>query len=265
MSFFYPVLVAVGLMLGILACLELGRAAGSARRARDPKGASAGTGAIDGAVFALLGLLVAFSFSGAAVRFDGRRALVVQEANAIGTAYLRIDVLPAEVQPRLREAMRGYLDARLDIYRAVREDGATSPAVDAALEKANAVQGEIWRIAVAACAVDPRPSTGPLVLPAFNAMFDVATTRTSASRTHPPAVIFFVLLGLSLVASLLAGDGLSVAGSRRWMHMIAFAAVMGLTVYVIMDLEFPRLGFFRVDDFDQFLREVRSSMGGGAA
>ena len=67
--------------------------------AEDPAGALAGIGAVEGAVF---GLLIAFTFSGAGTRFDTRRQLVVEETNAIGTAYLRLDLLPAALQPSLR-------------------------------------------------------------------------------------------------------------------------------------------------------------------
>ncbi len=109
-------LIAVALFIAMLLLLEVGRRVGNKRLASDPEGARAGTGAVEGAVFALLGLLIAFTFSGAASRFDARRDLVVQESNAIGTAYLRLDLLPANAQPAMRERFRQYLDARLDIY-----------------------------------------------------------------------------------------------------------------------------------------------------
>src|SRR5688572_28231819 len=98
------VLVGMSLLLtlGMLAMIELGRRLGYRRRERDPAGAEAGMSAVEGAVFALLGLLLAFQFSGAAQRFDARRELVTQETNAIGTSYLRLDLLPREHQPALR-------------------------------------------------------------------------------------------------------------------------------------------------------------------
>ena len=74
-------------------------------------------GSVEGAVYGLLGLLIAFSFSGAASRFEARRDLIVQEANAIGTAYLRLDLLPDEARDGLREKFRRYLDTRLSAYR----------------------------------------------------------------------------------------------------------------------------------------------------
>src|SRR6185436_17454554 len=102
-----------------LATLEIGRRVGARRLALDPEGAKASTWAIDGAVFGLLGLLIAFTFSGAAARFDTRRQMIVEEANAIGTAWLRLDLLPAGVQPALRDKFRQYLDARLAVFRMI--------------------------------------------------------------------------------------------------------------------------------------------------
>jgi len=86
------------LFLGILALMEVERRFGQRRAAEDAEGARAGLGAVEGAVYGLLGLLIAFSFSGAAERFAGRRTLIIEEANAIGTAYLRVDLLPEEAQ-----------------------------------------------------------------------------------------------------------------------------------------------------------------------
>ena len=110
-------LLTVALFVGMVLLLEIGRRIGVRRIADDPEGAQVGIGAVNGAVFALLGLLIAFTFSGAATRFDERRNLIVQETNDIGTAYLRLDLLPPIAQPALRDLFRKYLDARLEIYR----------------------------------------------------------------------------------------------------------------------------------------------------
>jgi hypothetical protein len=114
---FVAALMAFGLFGGILILLEAGRRIGARRIARDSEGARAGTGAVEGAVFGLMGLLIAFTFSGAATRFDTRRQLVTEEANNIGTAWLRLDLLPKGAQPALREAFRRYVDSRLEVYR----------------------------------------------------------------------------------------------------------------------------------------------------
>src|SRR6186997_1772868 len=102
---------AVAMFVGMLGFAEVGRRIARSRASRDPDGAWQGTGIVDGAMFGLFGLVIAFTFSGAASRLDARRNLIVEEVNAIGTAYLRLDVLPAETQPGLRESFRRYLDS----------------------------------------------------------------------------------------------------------------------------------------------------------
>lgn len=129
------------------------------------------------------------------------------------------------------------------------------------LAKATKLQGEIWRQAVAACrAQGAQPAATMLLLPALNAMIDITTTRTMATQMHPPAIIFMMLFGLALASALLAGHGMAGATSRSWLHMLGFAAAMAVSVYVILDLEFPRLGLIRVDAFDQALVDLRQSM-----
>lgn len=256
-AIFVATVLAVGLFVGIVAMLELGRRLGIRRLASDPAGAQAGTGAVEGAVFALVGLLIAFTFSGAASRFDARRDLIVAETNAIGTAWLRLDLLPAVDQPAIRDSFRQYLDSRLAVYRKVTD-------LDAAhteLAKATALQTTIWTQAIG---VGQREGASPdsikLLLPALNEMFDIATTRTMATQTHPPYVIYSMLIALALASALLAGFGMAGSKSRSWLHILGFAGVMAVAVYVIIDLEFPRLGLIRVDTFDQALVELRASM-----
>ena len=249
--------LAIGLLVGMLILLDVGRRFGAKRLASDPEGARAGTGTVEGAVFALLGLLVAFTFSGAASRFDVRRDLIVQETNAIGTAWLRLDLLPASAQPAIRESFRRYVDSRLEIYRKLPDLAAARAELARSIE----LQGQIWTQAVAAGRLEdaPPPAT-MLLLPALNEMIDITTTRLLATKTHPPVIIFAMLFGLALVSALLAGYGMAGGKSRNWLHMIGFALVMAVAVYVILDIEFPRLGLIRVDAFDQALVELRASM-----
>ncbi len=249
--------VTLVLFLGMLLLLDVGRRIGVRRRAQDPEGAGVGVGAVDGAVFALLGLLIAFTFSGAAARFDVRRTLIVEEANNIGTAYLRLDLLPTEAQPALRDLFRRYVDSRLETYRKLPD----LKAAWAELERSTQLQGEIWTQAVAAGRLEGAPpAAAMLLLPALNQMIDITTTRTMSTQMHPPMIIFAMLFGLALASALLAGFGMAGGKSRDWLHMLVFAAVLALAVYVIIDIEYPRLGLIRVDAFDQALVDVRASM-----
>jgi len=249
------IMFAGGLFVGMIALLEWGRRLGRRHQGKDEERARAGLGAVEGAVFALMGLLVAFTFSGAASRFDARRQLIVEEANSIGTAWLRLDLLPPAAQPELRDLFRRYVDLRLAVYEKL-------PDLEAALadlDKANALQGVIWSNAVAASQQSPTPLAAQLI-PALNQMFDIAATRTASARMHPPPIIFVLLGVLALMSSLLAGYAMAGGKTRSWIHLIGFALIMATTVYVILDLEFPRLGIIRVDAFDQVLVELRQTM-----
>lgn len=242
------------LFVGMMACLELGRRFG--RRAAGETGGREGLGVVEGAVFALLGLLIAFTFSGAATRFENRRHLIVEEANDIGTAYLRIDLLPSDAQPEIREMFRQYVDARLDIYRHISDLNR----VYQDLARSQSLQNEIWQRSVAAAGRSPNTAASMLLLPALNAMIDITTVRTAATEDHPPSAIFFMLAVIALATSLMAGFEMAGAKRRSWLHILGYALIMSIAVYVILDLEFPRMGLIRVDAFDHYLADVRASM-----
>src|ERR1700757_2475861 len=137
------------LFAGMLTCLEIGRRLG--RAAVGDAGGKEGLGVIEGAVFALLGLLIAFTFSGAASRFENRRHLIVEEANDIGTAYLRVDLLPVDAQPEVREMFRRYVDTRLDTYR----HAGDVMLVKQDLTASQKLQNEIWQKSIAAAGRSP--------------------------------------------------------------------------------------------------------------
>ena len=246
----------VGLFVGILICIEIGRWAGR----RQALGASGepmgGISIVDAAIFGLLGLLIGFTFSGAATRLETRRQLVAQEANAIGTAYLRLDLLPPDHQPNLRRLFREYLDARLAMYENV-WDMTTANAKRAEVIR---LQGEIWSATeTGARAVSPTP-TAILLLPAINEMIDITTTRTLAARSHVPAVIIVWLFALSLLSAVLVGYALSPSKTRSRLHVILYAAVVAVSIYVILDLEYPRIGLIRLDAAAQVLHQLRDTL-----
>jgi hypothetical protein len=250
-------LFAVMLFVGMVVLMEIGRRLRVRQIARGLKAELPGLGPVEAAVFGLLGLMVTFSFSGAAGRFDLRRDLVVQEANAIGTAYLRLDLLSSSDQPALRALFRSYLDSRLETYRRLPD----IQAAEKELARTGEIQGEIWSRAIADVRnPNSQPDSAKLLLPALNDMIDITSTRTMAARSHPPAVLFYLLLGLGLVASLLAGYGMGSGDRHSWIHILGFAAVTAIVIFVILDLEFPRLGYIRLDAYDRVLVELRNSM-----
>jgi hypothetical protein len=211
---------------------------------------------VETAIFGLMGLMIAFTFSGAAARYELRRQLTVEEANAIGTAYLRLDLLPAASQPALRDRFRRYVTARIAVYR-VLPDIETSNA-QAAI--ATTLQQEIWTGVLAALKEAP-PQATIVVVPALNQMIDITTARAIAALTHTPKLIFSVLLILGLVCSMLAGYVLAYTntGNVR-LHVVAFAVVVTLTIYLIFDLDYPRFGIIRLDFADQGLIDLLAGM-----
>jgi hypothetical protein len=214
-----------------------------------------GVGAVEAAIYGLLGLLLALSFSGAASRFDHRRAQIVDEANAVGTAYLRIDLLPADAQASVRDKFRGYVDSRIKTYKLL-------PDIDAAeaeLARSASLQGEIWKEAVAASRTIP-PAAGIALLSALNTMFDVASTRTASAYMHPPSVLYVIIVVLALVSAYLIGHGMAEDEAPSRQHMLAYAAALAIVLYVVIDLEFPRLGLIRLSGHDYLLEQVRAAM-----
>lgn len=250
------VLFAAVLFVGILLLLALGRRIGARNLEREGELSQKGLGALEGAIFALLGLVLAFTFSGALARFDERRQLVVAEANAIGTAWLRIDLLPEATREPLRDLFRSYLDSRIQTYRKVPD----MTAVETELARSAELQQEIWKLAVSAPPEGGSPSGQMLLLPALNAMIDITTTRTEAARIHPPPDVFAMLGALTLACALFAGYDMAIRGRLNPLHSLAFALVLSVTVYVIVDLDYPRIGLIRVSDSDQVLADLRNSM-----
>ena len=253
---FFVVGCTLSVFFGMLLLLAVGRRLGIRRRAYEAEGAAAGGRIVEGAVLSLLGLLVAFTFSGAATRFDSRRQLIVEEINAIGTAYQRLDLLSPAAQPALRAQFRQYVGARVAAYRKLPD----MAAAQAEATRATQVQEDLWRQAVLAGQEAGAPHATMLLLPALNAMGDIMTTRTLATRMHPPTMIFVMLVGLALASALLAGYGMVGTPSHPWLYMLAFATVIAVAVYVILDLEFPRLGLIRFGAFDQALTDLWERM-----
>jgi hypothetical protein len=245
----------LGLFLAMVLCLELGRRAGRRQLAEQGTDSGSWLGPLEGAIFGLLGLLVAFTFSSAAARFDARRQLILHEANAIGTAYLRLDLLPAASQSALRADFRDYLDARIRGYQALPD--LTRARVDFA--RAAVLQASLWHKAVAAAqAGDAQASR--LFLPALNEVFDIAVAREVSAVTHLPGIILGMLALLALFCSFLAGSATAKSPKVGLVQSIAFPLIFVITLYVILDLEYPSAGLIRLDAVDQVLYAVRRSM-----
>jgi len=252
-----PLVFTLLLFLGILIMLETGRRLGIARRRRESDSDRSNLGTIETALFAVFGLLMALTFTGATSRFNDKRWLIAQEVNAVQTAYLRLELLPKEQKLALQDLFRQYLDSRLESYRRMPD----AQAAAAEMARAEKLQRQIWANAVTASLVPgAHPDAGKLLLPALNNMIDVTTVRTMSLQIHPPAIVYVLLFGVALVCSLLAGYRMASAQYRSWLHILGFAVITVVVVYVIVDLDYLREGLIRLETADQLLVKAREAM-----
>ena len=250
-----PVSFTAIVLAGMVGCLAAGRWLGAHYRGRREQDAPSGS-TVDAALFGLFGLLIAFTFSGAMARFEGQRELIREEANDIGTAYLRVDLLPAPRQAPLRQDFRDYVQARLDATNDLQSDAFRA----AGHARADALQRDIWAKSVGAAAEVQGPQATTLLLPAVNDMIDITTTRAVSAEAHPPVVIYAMLAALAWASSMNAGFGMAGAGRRSLFHTVGFVTAITLSCYVILDLEYPRKGLFRISSADHILRDVAAGM-----
>ena len=249
------VVTTLGLWVCLVLALEVGRRIGLGRLGAASEESRSGIGVVDGAVFGLLGLLLGFSFNGAAARFDKRRELVAEEANTMGTAWQRVDVLGADQQPQIRRLFREYLDALLASYRE-RPDSDDLTRHPASVTRA---QDALWLAAVAECLTRRGEQARMLLLPALNDAFGAVDRERMARKIHPPKLIVGTL-GLSAIgAAVFAGYALANAG-RNWIYIVSVATSIAVATFVIFELEYPRLGLLRLDAMDRELADLRESM-----
>jgi hypothetical protein len=247
------------LLIGILwLSVNAGKRYGQKQLARLGGGKLEVVVVVEGAVFTLLALLVAFTFSGAYERFEIRKLHIIEEANAVNTAYKRIDLVAPDFQPALRASFRDYVDAQLQFYK----DAGKVLLFKRDLSNSLQLEDKLWQQVLAASkgTQDPSGAVAQLFIPAVNAMFDTETAGMELSRIHPPVAIFLLLLSLAILSGFLAGYSTAESQSQNPLHILSYVGITALTIFIILNLEFPRIGFIRVASFDQILTDVRKQM-----
>jgi hypothetical protein len=187
--------------------------------------------------FTLLGLLVGFSFSMAINRYDSRKSLEEAEANAIGTQFLRADLLPESAAGQMREGLKAFLAQRILFYSETDEGRLAEVAAETAR-----LQAKLWALARVAAAAQPTPITA-LVVAGMNDVLNAEGFTQSAwwNRIPPDS---WLLMGLIAVGcNLLLGYG-----ARRVNVAIFFVVPLTISVsfLLIADIDSPRGGFIRV-------------------
>jgi len=243
-------LIAVGLFAILIACLELCFLLGNRARERQTEHPDQ-LAAIQGATLGLLALLLGFSFAMAMGRFSDREKMIVQEANAIGTVWLRCDLLAGAVREEMRQALRSYTEQRIAFYDA--KDDATRRSAIAESER---LQNQLWPIFANTAKGSPELSSA--LLSSLNELIDLHGARVAAGRRHMPGVLLGLLLACSLAAVASVGYGCGVTGKRNVVLTMALTFLIAGTLWAIIDMDHPRKGLIRVGQ--QPMLDLRQSI-----
>jgi hypothetical protein len=194
------------------------------------------------AIFGLIALILGFSFSFAAGRYEARRALVVTEAGAIWASYLRAGFLPTARAARFRSLLVAYTKTRLQTYAQVHDVRAERRS----LAEARVLQGKLWEIASRAARRNPSPSNADVTRSVIDTI-TVEDQQEAALNNHVPRAIIGLILLCTLVGGFLLGLTFGRAKAPNAMLSAIFCLLFAATVFTIIDLDHPQGGFIGVD------------------
>lgn len=237
----------------LLALAELGARMGRATRRRAPEAASSHSSSVQGAVLGLMGLLLGFTFAMAIGRLNTRAALIVDEANAIGTTWLRADLLPDEHRTGVRDLLAKYTRAKLALFGAATDE----EAVQRDRQELAQLQTALWRHATAATTARPTTATSSFVT-ALNETFDLDASRRAAMLSHVPTAVWLLLLLVSCCGAWSCGYGSGSNGLRSAFNQRVFPALIAVVLTLIMDIDHPRSGLITTNQ--QPLVDLLASM-----
>lgn len=240
--------VAVCTLSGL--ALEGGYRFGQWRHGRTTEEKEAPVGAMVASVLTLFGFLLAFTFALAADRFEARRQAVLDEANAIGTTYLRTGLLPEPQRGDSARLLREYVDVRVG--------GARDGRVEEAFARSEELLGQLWGIAVRAAELQPGPITG-LYIQSLNEVIDMNATRKQVGlRSRIPTVIWVTLFLLGALGMASVGYQSGISATRRSPAMLGLILAFTCVLYLIADLDRSREGFLQIGQ--QPMIDLQSSM-----
>lgn len=212
-------------------------------------------GVILAAVLALLGLLLGFTMQTAMNGLVLEWQLTLSEINAVGTAYLRIDLLPEQDQPQIRELFRRYLAYRLHVVDIVSSGSNPEQAIHEALQN----EQQIWNGAMKSNFAG-RNAPARLFLISLNEMIDATEAHAFAQRRRLPTLVLVLLCGSALISACFIGHLRGMHQGRGITSLVLFAVIISATMYAILDLDSPRSGLVRTQVATGFLRELHDSI-----
>lgn len=235
-------IMGLSLLVGLIVAEQIGYAGRKLTLRRgDDEASGEGLGYIISAALALLGLLIAFTFGAAADRYDTRRQLVVEEANAIGTTYLRVQALDVAPKAALSALMVQYGHVRQSFFDA----GEDQARLQQSKTRAEDLQNRIWAQVVAVVRANPTATTNPSLLQATNTMFDLAASRSAALDARLPISVLRALVAYALISAAIIGYSMA-QGRRQIIASAALYVALSLAICLILDLDRPRSGTITV-------------------
>jgi hypothetical protein len=186
----------------------------------------------------LLSLLLAFSLAMVLTRFDLRKQLIVDEANAIGTTRLRAQMLAEPARGKILNLLRRYLDARMEFTEA----GLHEEKLQMSFSQAKQLQGDIWQQAVAVAQQSPTPITSMFVQ-SLNESIDLSEKRLAALENRVPDVLWVVLIAISMFTCLLVGYSMR---QRALLVMLLWPLMISIVLALNADLDSPRAGLIQI-------------------
>jgi hypothetical protein len=198
---------------------------------------------VEAGLLGVLALLLGFTMSMAVSRFESRKQLVLNEANAISTSYLRARLLPAPEGPEIESLLRQYINVR--VRYGTSGDGLTL--LNDLHKQSMHLQTELWTRAAVYAQKDPDPVKAGLLLQSLNEVFDLETARWTAFQNQVPPNVMYVNAIVALLAATLVGYAFGVYGRRDPLSMLVLVFAITLVYSVIVDLDRPRTGFIRAN------------------
>ena len=211
-------------------------------------------GTIQSSLLGLMALLLAFSFSAVAIKFETGRALIVDEANDIGTAILRCDLYPDSVRNILRADFKEYVETRIDYYDAGQDDAK----IKDAMQRGNDYSAKIWKLVMREAQNPANLVRSNMMVPAMNNMIDIVSTREAARTGKVPVVIIVMLFVLMISSGFLVGYG-QKSKNRNQVMTVGFALMTTLAFYLVIELDRPRRGIINLDGTEQQIVNLRES------
>lgn len=254
--FFLVFFVFIILVLILSYGVNIGRRFGQMQLEKTPDHKLEVISVAETSVFGLLGLLIAFTFSGAYDRFETRKVHMLEEVSAFSRAYEYIKLVPKQYQPELQKNVEEYLNLHIQAYNDIPD--LDKVATD--IEEANAVQERIWNLVVKAEEESSNKAMAQLYLPALSNMFEMADSGINMTRIHPPAIIFFLLIGLAALGAFLVGYNCAESKDKHPIHTLSYVLLTSFIIYLIINIEYPRVGFIRLKYFDSILLEVKENI-----